>query len=386
MQPKKKLCCVATISTTVEEFMVPAMEKFRKNGYDITFIANMTPEFIEKYGQNYNCIDLKMKRAISLHDIVLMPLKFYKIFRREKFDYVQYATTLASLYASVAAWSARIPTRVACLWGISFYTKKGLARFITRWSEKLPCMFATHTSIPSRKNQQIGADGGLFKLKDSSVVGDGGTVGVDLKKFDISSREEFKNRVLGEIPVLKEKKVYGFLGRIYRDKGINELLEAYLKIRNDDTALLLIGNMDQAQSPPDAELLNKARQCEDIVFLGFTREVAKYLSVVDILVHPTYHEGFSMALQQAMAMGCGIITTDVAGPSEVIEDGISGIAVPVKDSEALAEAMQKMLQEDIRNKYIENGLKRVREKFTRERMVELTYINRKAIMTGEKIE
>lgn len=377
---KKSLCCIATISATVEEFMIPAMELFIKDGYEVTLICNMTPEFKEKYSATYKCIDVKMKRAISIHDIVCMPFVFYKIFKTGNYDYVQYATTLASLYASVAAWAAKVPCRVRCLWGIAFYTKKGVIKYITKWVEKLSCIFSTHISVASRRNQKIGADSGLFKLKHSSVIGDGGTVGVDLKKFDIAKREDFKRQVLQEFSYLSGKTVYGYLGRIYRDKGVNELLEAYLSIRNKDTALLLIGAFESAQTPIDSELLNRAKTCKDIVFMGVTTDVPKYLSVVDILVHPTYHEGFSMAIQQAMAMGCAIVTTDVPGPSEVIENGVSGITVPARNTTALTIAMLQVLDKDTRNRFVSNALERVNQKFTRERMVKLTYQNRIEIM------
>lgn len=376
----KKICFITTLEGTLESFIMPSLYLFKNNGYDITVISDMTEKFIEKYGNTYHCINVKMKKGLHLSEMISKPFEFYRIFKREKFDYVQYATTNASLYTCVPAWVSHIPHRVCCLWGIGFYTRKGLGKFLYKQIEKFPCRFATHISIPSKKNQLLGAEAGLYNLMQSSVVGDGGTIGVDLSRFDYSKRESFQEEVLNEYPQLKDKVVFGYVGRMYKDKGSNELLEAFLKMHNNDCALLLIGPFDEARTPIDQGLLARARKCKNIIFHGATKDVPKYLSALDVLVHPSYHEGFSMAIQEAMAMGCAIITTNVPGPSEVIEDGKSGITVPIKNSEKLAEAMILMKDKEIRDFYRNNGLVRVRQHFNRERMIQLTFENRVKII------
>ena len=123
--------------------------------------------------------------------------------------------------------------------------------------------------------------------------------------------------------------------------------------------------------------MKEAESNPNIIFTGFTKDVAEHLSVVDILVHPTYREGFSMVIQQAMAMRCAVITTDIPGPSEVIDNGNCGLLVPVKDPRALTDAMRTFLiDESLRKTKVDNGLNRVNEYFTREKMVKLTFENR----------
>ena len=165
------------------------------------------------------------------------------------------------------------------------------------------------------------------------------------------------------------------------DKGVNELLKAFLAVNNLKMALVLMGSFDDVRSGLDNDLIEKAKASENVIFTGFTREVALHLSVVDVLVHPTYREGFSMVIQQAMAMGCAIITTDIPGPSEVIVENESGLLVQVKDSEALQKAMRRMYEDKVlREAFVKAGLKRVEERFKRERMLELTYENRCQMM------
>ena len=378
---EKKICVITTIETTLESFVIPVMRLFMQRGFDVTLMCMMSDMFVERYEGEFHLINVKMNRGISLKDMLTKPFEFYKIFKREKFNYVQYATTNAAWYASVAAKMAGVPVRVNCLWGLLYTASTGWKRKVYWFAEKYPCWFSNYFIVASKKNMEIAIADGLCKRERVSVIGDGGTIGVDLKVFDYGKREEYKLRMLERYPVLKGKLVYGYLGRIDVDKGVNELLKAFLAVNNLKMALVLMGSFDDVRSGLDNDLIEKAKASENVIFTGFTREVALHLSVVDVLVHPTYREGFSMVIQQAMAMGCAIITTDIPGPSEVIVENESGLLVQVKDSEALQKAMRRMYEDKVlREAFVKAGLKRVEERFKRERMLELTYENRCQMM------
>lgn len=377
----KKLCVITTIETTLESFVIPAMRLFVQRGYDVTLISTMSDKFIERHSGEFHLINVKMNRGISLKDMLTKPFEFYRIFKRERFDYVQYATTNAAWYASIAAKLAGVPVRVNCLWGLLYTASTGWKRRLYWFAEKYPCLFSNYFTVASKKNMELAIADGLCKREYVSVIGDGGTIGVDLNVFDISKRELYKKEILSKYPVLKDKKVYGYLGRIDVDKGVNELLKAFFCMNNPQTALLLIGPFDGVRSGLDNNLIEKAKASGNVIFTGFTRDVAQHLSAVDVLVHPTYREGFSMVIQQAMAMGCTIITTDIPGPSEVIVENENGLLVSVKDSVALQDAMNKLYADTaICQAFVKSGLKRVEEKFKRERMLELTYKNRCQMM------
>lgn len=373
----KKLCAITTVQGTMETFVIPSMRLFAERGFDVTLICSMDAGFIEKYSKDFNLINVPMQRGISIKELFTKPISFYKIFRKHKFDYVQYATTNATFYASIAAFFAHVPVRVNCVWGLLYSASTGIKRGFYWLLEKIPCMFSNYFTVASHKNRELAIADHLCRPENATVIGDGGTIGVDLSEFDYNKREIYNNEILNKYPVLKGKTVFGFVGRIDVDKGINELLEAFINLNDPGTALMLIGNFDSLRSGLNAELLTKAEKQENIIFTGFTREVPLYLSAVDIIVHPTYREGFSMVLQQAMAMGCGIITTDIPGPSEVIVEDECGLLVPSKDADALRIAMEKLAGDDeLLKSFVDNGLKRVSEKFSRERMLELTYADR----------
>lgn len=377
----KKMCVISTVEGTMNSFIIPAMERFVDNGYDVTLVCNMSDQFILEHSDKFHCVNIPMKRGISLSDCVKMPWKFWRLFRKERFDYVQYATTNASFYAGIPAVLARIKTRVYCQWGLLYVGFTGIKRILFKGIEKLLCLTATHITVASKKNLEYALVEGLMPAAKASVIGDGGTIGVDLSLFSYDKREEYKGKVLNEYPQLKDKLVFGYVGRIETDKGIVELLRAFLKLNDESTALLLIGAFDQLRCDLPEELISSVKKTGRVIFHGFTKEVAKYMSSIDVLVHPTYREGFSMVIQQAMAMGCAIITTNVPGPSEVIEDGISGVLVRDHSSGDLAHAMER-LRDDVmqRTKFANAGLERVRALFNRERMLELTYQDRIRMM------
>lgn len=379
-----KLCFISTIEGTQESFIIPALYLFKERGYDVTVICTMSDKFIEKYSKDFRCINVRMQRGVCLKDVLTKPFEFYRIFKREKFDYVQYATTNASFYSWLPAKLLGIKTRVYCSWGLLYEGYAGFKRTFYKRIEKLLCDSATHVTVASHKNLEVAVRDGVLKREKASVIGDGGTIGVDLGEFNIDNREAYKAQVLQEYPALEGRTVFGYVGRIETDKGISELLSAFIKADNPNYALLLIGKFDELRSNIEPALLAKAKSMGNIIFHGFTREVPRYMSAMDILVHPTYREGFSMVIQQAMAMGCAIITTDVPGPSEVIEEGKSGLLVPDHTIDELSEAMIRLGEdEELRKSFTEAGLARVKEKFERSRMLQLTLENREKMMNRE---
>ena len=112
----KKLCTITTVDITLSSFVVDAMRKLKDEGYDITLISSMSEEFFNKHKNEFHCINLQMSRGTNPIEMLKSIWAFYKIFRRERFDYIQYATPNASLYASVAAFMVGCPIRVYCQW------------------------------------------------------------------------------------------------------------------------------------------------------------------------------------------------------------------------------------------------------------------------------
>ena len=378
----KKLCAITTVDITLSSFVVDAMRKLKEEEYDITLISSMSDGFFNRYKDEFHCINLQMSRGANPLEMLKSIWAFYKIFRRERFDYIQYATPNASLYASVAAFMVGCPIRVYCQWGIRYVGFEGMKRKFFKALEVLTCKLSTHIRPASQKNLLFAVSEGHYPEKKASIIGAGGTIGVDFKMFDKSKKETYKATVMDEYPILKNRFVFGFVGRMDRDKGTNELFTSFLKLyqKHPNIALLFIGPEDKITGI-DTALYQAVKDCGAAVFTGFTNEVPKYISAMDVLVHPSYREGFSMVIQQAMAMGIAVVTTNIPGPSEVIEENVSGLLAEAKDSESLSRAMEKLLQDDVlRTSMAHEGYNRARKLFERGHMLELTCIDRKRIL------
>lgn len=377
----KRICAISTVEITMNSFIIPAMRVMKDHGYDVTLVCNMSEEFYQKNSEEFHCINIPMKRGVSLTDLIKMPFIFKRLFKRERFDYVQYATPNASLYASLGAKMAKVPKRVYCQWGIRYVGNEGVMRRLLKFFEKITCMCSTHIRPASWKNLDFAVEEGLYEREKAAAIGDGGTIGIDLKQFDISKKGDLKQSVQEQYPQLEGKTVFGFVGRMNRDKGVFELLEAFMRLNNkySNIALLLIGDME-GELP---EHLKNYKENPCIVNTGWTNEVPKYISALDVLVHPSYREGFSMVIQQAMAMEIPVVTTNIPGPSEVIEKDVTGVLAEPRDVDTLYDAMVWMVEHpEQRVAMGKAGRVRCEKHFTRERMLQLTLEDRESIINS----
>ena len=375
----KRICIITTIEGTIESFVIPAARYMQENGWKVTLACNMSEQFLAEYGKEFICINVPMSRGSSFKDLLTMPFYFKSLFKKEHYDIVQYATPNAALYASLGAKWAGIKKRIYCQWGIRYVGFSGFQRTLFKAIEKLTCKNSTHIRPASWKNLDFAVEEGLYKREKAVAIGDGGTIGIDMKQFDVNQKPMNKKLVLEQYLQLAGKTVFSFVGRLNRDKGVFELLEAFqrLSAERNDVALLQIGDME-GELPPHLEVV---RQNKNVVLTGWTNEVPKYISASDILVHPSYREGFSMVIQQAMAMEIPVVTTDIPGPSEVIEPNDSGLLAKARDVETLYNCMKWMLEHpEERVQMGKAGRKRCEEKFNRERMLRLTLEDRENIL------
>ena len=375
----KKICIITTVDVTLTSFVVPAAMYMKEHGWDVTLACNMSEKFLESYKEEFHCLNIPLSRGSSVKDLLTMPFYFMRLFKREHFDIVQYATPNASLYASLGAKWANVKKRVYCQWGIRYVGFSGFQRSLFKAIEKLTCNNSTHIRPASWKNLDFAVEEGLYKREKAAAIGDGGTIGINMKQFDVSLKPTNKKAVLKQYPQLEGKTVFCFVGRLNRDKGVFELLEAFqrLSAEHNDVALLQIGDMEgELPSHLEAARLNK-----NVVLTGWTNEVPKYISASDVLVHPSYREGFSMVIQQAMAMEIPVVTTDIPGPSEVIEPNVSGILAKPRDVDTLYDCMKWMVEHPMERKQMgKAGRMRCEEKFNRDRMLKLTLDDREKIL------
>lgn len=334
----KKICFVTTISATLSSFVVETAKYIHENtDWDITFICNYDADFEKSLPEYIHYVPVSMERGISISGIKAM-LEMKKIFKRENFDLIQYSTPNASLYASLAAKLAKVPFRLYCQWGMVFVGFQGFKRKIFKLEEKLVCRLSTWIEPDSKSNLNFAHSEGLYPENKGSVVWNGSASGVSLEKFDISKKQEYRNKIRQEYNISENAFVYGFVGRITRDKGINELLEAYKSVMSDNTYLLMVGN-EELDDNMNMELFNWSKNNSQVIYTGATNVVEQYLSAMDVYILPSYREGFGSGVIEAEAMGVPVIVSNIPGPTDAMIKDETGLVVKKADVDSLKSAM-----------------------------------------------
>lgn len=370
----KKLCICTTVSLTLKTFVVPTAEYLhRMCGYDITFICNEDKDFENSLPDYIHFIPVKMARGVDFSGFKSV-FDFIKIFRRKKFDMVQYSTPNAACYASIAARLCRVPIRLYCQWGIRYIGLSGISRKIFKTIEKIVCRNSTDIRAVSPLNKDFAVSEGLYKIEKAAVVGHGGTIGVDTQIYNIEKKQEWRQEIRSKYEISDDDFVFGFSGRISVDKGCEELFSAFREFTQNrsNAKLFIVGPFDD-DCGIESELTGWAKTCENIVFSGMVdgSQMCKYYSAMDVLVHPTYREGFGMVIQEAGALAVPVITTKIPGASEVMEDGISSVHISPKSTEELVNAMRELSENPERVKEIGmNAYKRTKQLYDRTVMLE----------------
>ena len=345
----KKICMITTVSVTLKSFVVETAKYLHERcGYDVTLICSNDDKFAKSLPDYIRYIPVKMSRGIDFSAFSSIRA-FKKIFKEEKFDLVQYSTPNASFYASIAAKSAKVPVRLYCQWGIRYVGLSGLSRKIFKFLEKIVCKKSTHVRSVSQGNMKFAIDEGLYKSDKVAVIGNGGTIGVDMQKYDISKKNEWKKEIRERFGIENDNFVFGFAGRVSADKGCTELFESFSKIyeNNKNAKLLVVGPIEE-KCGVNEELLSKVMNCGGVISTGLIEnsEMCKFYAAMDVLVHPTYREGFGMVIQEAGAMAVPVITTKIIGASEVMVDKESCMLVEPRCTDDLYMAMNLIMNDN----------------------------------------
>lgn len=338
----KKICGLTTLPITINAFMLSGLNYMADHGYK-SYVVSQPGEPLDSVNLGkVKFIPVQIKHGnVSPIEVIKTIRILYKLFRKEKFDVIQYATSNAALYASIAGWFAHVPVRVYCQWGISYIDYNGIPYWFYRMVEKVTCMFSTSVQPDSPSNLKFSIREGLYKPSKGCVILNGSATGVDLKKYDFNKKQEWKAEVMKKYSIPNNAFIFGFVGRLVPEKGINELLEAFLSIEDKNAYLMLVGPIEEERL--NQNLLQKAKQNERVIFVGNVLNAAIYHASFTYLMLPSYREGFGMTTVEAAALGTPAIVSRINGPTDFVKDGFNGFICEVKSTASLLEKMRKAL-------------------------------------------
>ena len=340
----KKICYVVTVPITIKAFFIPQLQYLAEHGFEVHVICSEDQELQGLLGEKIKYIPLNMPRGISVGGTVQSIKRLVKIFKQEQYDLVQYSTPNAALYASIAARIVKCRVRNYHLMGFRYLGASGSGALLLKMLEKFTCFNSTSIECVSKSNMDLGIREKIFTLEKATVIWNGSTGGVDLERFDYSKRELWRAELREKLGYKSTDFIYGFVGRITKDKGINELLEAFYKI-NDGAKLFLIGNIEDEESL-NKKLWNKAKEDSNVLIHEAVLDIEKYYAMIDVLVFPSYREGFGNVVIEAGAVGTPAIVSDIPGPIDTIKENVTAFVVPLKNSEVLSLLMKKMKDSD----------------------------------------
>lgn len=294
--------------------------------------------------------------------------QLYQLFKREKPDIVHSHTPKAGLLAMVAGLLAGVPLRIHTLAGLPYQVADGTRRKLMVWMEKITYRAATEVWANARSLRDQLITEGLLPAEKVRVIGHGSSNGVDLEAFDRYNLKE-NNLVAATMRIVPGENDFVMLvvGRLVKDKGIEDLIEAFLasKIVNK-SKLVLLGSYEQDLNPLSRQTINRINDHPRIVQLEWTDHVACYMAIADLLIHPSHREGFPNVLLEAGAMCCPIICSDIPGNLELVTHKKTGLVYPVKDFRALKDAMEFAYVKRVEMlSYAENLNREVVEKYDR---------------------
>ncbi|MBR4031422.1 MAG: glycosyltransferase family 4 protein [Clostridia bacterium] len=384
----KKICICTTIAGTMESFVVETAKHLHNEcGYDVTLICSPDEAFAKSLPEYLHFIPVEMPRGAKISGFKSVKV-FRKIFREQRFDLVQYSTPNAACYASIAAKKEKVPIRLYCQWGIRYVGLSGVSRKIFKTIEKLVCKNSTYVRAVSHKNMAFAISEGLYKAEKASVVGNGGTIGVDMTQYDVNNKSEWRTDIRKQYSLGQSDFVYGFVGRISKDKGCEELLNAFFEVggKYENARLLIVGPFEN-DCGIATEVLETAKKNDKIVFTGRVdgADMKKYYSAMDVLVHPTYREGFGMVIQEAGALAVPTITTNIPGASEVMENGVSCLLAEPRSAEQLADQMSRVIiSDELTTNLGYQAYERTKKLYNRPVMLEFQRKDYEKLISGDK--
>ena len=368
---------------------------FMNQYYKVTAVSADKPELervAKKYGVGHHHVE--MTRAITPFKDLVAVWKFYRFLREEMPEMVHSHTPKAGLVGMMAAYFAGVPVRMHTVAGLPLLEATGIKRIILNIVEKITYAFATKVYPNSFAMRDIIIREGFCAPGKLKVLGNGSSNGIDTKYFSPSAIPLVKTTALrAELGITDDDFVFIFVGRLVGDKGINELVEAFFKGKakvkvkaevkgffaakevaspsvadrydrvegevkaegdfmrhGRNVKLLLVGPLEEDLDALLPETLETIQSHPDIISVGYQDDVRPYFALSNALAFPSYREGFPNVVLQAGAMALPSIVTDINGCNEIIKEGENGMIIPVKDSAALQQAMEKVM-DDIGNYY-----------------------------------
>ncbi|RHM41503.1 glycosyltransferase family 4 protein [Butyricimonas virosa] len=360
----KKLVRITTVPESMRTLLKGQL-RFMRNYYDVIAVSSNGECFndmLQEQGVRGFCINMtrQITPLVDLKALFQLILLLWK----ERPDIVHTHTPKAGLLGMIAAKIVGVPIRLHTIAGLPLLETTGYKRKLLNYMEKLTNACATRVYPNSFAMKEIIIQQHLCAPRKLKVIANGSSNGIDTLFFSTKNILQSREEIRLDLGFKQQDTVFVFIGRIVKDKGVNELIDAFKEVMSRSVKLLIVGGFEKERNPilPENEKFIINNSC--IKFVGWQSDVRPFLYASDVLVFPSYREGFPNVVMQAGAMGLASIVSDINGCNEIIENEKNGLIIPPKNHDALAEAMKRMIDDvELRMIMSANARKMIRARY-----------------------
>ena len=356
-------------------FLQGQLQYFQDRGFDVTVLCpeRRKGEWEVAQPQGVPIIDVPMDREIAPPRDLLSLWRLWRIMRTLRPTVTNVGTPKAGLLGGFAAWLNRVPCRFYTLHGLRFETSRGIRRRLLIYAERLACRFAHRVVCVSQSVREKAIAFGLTNLDRTVVFGSGSCNGVDASRFTATPERIRRAAALRyQFGIPAQAPVLLFVGRLTSDKGIPELVRAFLKLGNQfpDLHLLLAGCFED-EDPLPVDTRKSLETHPRVVFAGPVQDIATYYAIANVVVLPSHREGLPTVILEAQAAGKPVVGASVTGIVDVVVDGETGLLFPVGDVPALIETLARLITDKtLASKLGRAGQDQVKRNFQQEQVWE----------------
>jgi len=358
----KKVLFVTASPESISCFLLSFIDELSQR-YEVHVASNISRDKkIRGLNEQVIVHAIDIAREPSLFKDIGAIYQLCKLCKKHNFDFVHSVTPKAGLIGQIASFLLGVPHRLHTFTGQVWCTRKGLSRFFLKRLDKLIAKLASHILIDSPSQRQFLLDENVVSTNKSQVLCDGSISGIDIKRFQYSSEKRAQLRLAHGFT--NDDFIFLFVGRLKKEKGIIELLEAFSQIDDSKAKLVIIGSDEEG-------LLPLVEQQNAVHYLGFKTNVDEYYSMTDILCLPSHREGFGNVVIEAAATSVPTIASDIYGLSDAVVDNETGILHQVQNADELKQAMEKLLTTpDLLATFKQQAYQRAIEVFPQQRLTQ----------------
>ncbi len=367
---KVKLVRITTVPISLRLLLKGQLREMNKH-FDVIAISSPGDDLNKfELEEHVKTIPIKMERRPSMYQDIISLLKMIQIIRAISPQIVHTHTPKAGFIGMVASRIVGVKVRLHTVAGIPWIGEKGIRRFVLWLIEYLTYSVSTHVYCNSFHLMNFIINNKLIKPTKISVLGNGSSNGIDTDYYKLSNEVEVEAQLLRAKFGLTDEKVILFVGRKVKDKGVEELVKAFLVLKGKhNIKLLLVGPLEHNLDPLSDYISEVIKNDSSIINVEFVEDVRPYMAISYLLAFPSHREGFPNVPIQACSIGLPCVVSDINGCNEIIISEFNGLIFPVKDEKALAKSIEMLLNDiNLRNKLGSNGRDLMRQNYDQKKI------------------